>query len=73
MSDVVIVSKAAYDHQWVPEGRVPHGTVFTDEAYELHAGFTKEQLRDGAVPAVDWRGVSADLEQPKKAGRPKKV
>lgn len=73
MSDIVIVSKDAYDFDWVPEGRVPHGTVFTDEAYEAHAGVTREALREGSVAAVDWRGVSADLQPKKGPGRPKKV
>ena len=74
MSDIVIVSKDAYDFEWVPEGRVPHGTVFTDEAYEQVQGASPEALAPNAVPAVDWRGASSDSVAVKKGpGRPKRV
>lgn len=68
MSDIVIVSRDTFrnghgDH-------VPYGTILIDEDDLMSADTDSfESLQDGAVPAVDWRGI--DSTPPKRRGRPK--
>ena len=83
MSDVEIVSADWFrnGHAEADSGRVPYGTIFhdddTEQRDEQHG---IEGLRDGAVPAVDWRGVDSDQsvksvkQDPvkRKPGRPRK-
>jgi hypothetical protein len=69
MSDIVIVSRDTF-RNGVAE-HVPYGTILSDDDDMLAADTdTFESMFEGAVPAVDWRGI--DSEQPVKRGRPRK-
>jgi hypothetical protein len=76
MSDVQIVSADAWRNGWRDEGHVPYGTVFADET-DFSENQTMEGIREGAVPAVDWRGVDQVDTVPgpakRKPGRPRKT
>lgn len=78
MSDIVIVSKEQFHNG--NNDRVPYGTVLDDSAY-LADNDTIEGVMEGAVPAVDWRGIDqvdtmpgpSPKDEPvkRKPGRPK--
>lgn len=74
MSDIQIVSASAFENEWQADGVVPYGTVFEDEA-DLADFDTFEGIQDGAVAAVDWRGIdqidSAPGPVKRGPGRPK--
>ena len=77
MSDVVIVSKDQFQNDF--GDRVPYGTILDDSA-DLSDNETIEGMFEGAVPAVDWRGVDQVDTVPgpkppvvkRKPGRPRK-
>ena len=73
MSDIVIVSASTFRNGYAPAGHVPYGSILddSDEVAESD-GRTLESFYDGAVPAVDWRGID-DEPTPVKRGRPRKV
>ena len=83
MSDVVIVSRDQFRNGVA--GHVPYGTILLvddDDVLESSDQDTFESMFEGAVPAVDWRGVDQVAEPvesfsekkttPKKRGRPPK-
>ena len=55
MSDIVPVSKDAMHTPY--EGRVRYGAIFADEDVVSDEGQAFEASVEGAVPAVDWRGL----------------
>ena len=74
MSDIEIVTADSFRNGWRSEGVVPYGTVFVDETNDSE-DHSFEGIQDGAVLAVDWRGVDqVDTEigsAKRKPGRPK--
>lgn len=80
MSDIEIVSASYYrnGHMEADSNRVPYGTYFEDDVYQVGDRHNIEELFEGAVPAVDWRGLDTVAEDPvkepvkRKPGRPKK-
>ena len=68
MSDVVIVSRDQFRNGHAPNGHVPYGTILDDDDdMELADDVTFESMHDGAILAVDWRGV--DSPAPKRTPR----
>lgn len=76
MSDVVIVTRDTFRNGYA--GHVPYGAVLDDddENGAVPAGLHSfESMFEGAVPAVDWRGVDQvdSVPGPKRRGRPRKT
>lgn len=72
MSDIVIVSRDQFRNGH--SGHVPYGTILADDD-DLQAADSDvfESFFEGAVPAVDWRGIDQEAVVPRKLGRPKKA
>ena len=72
MSDVVIVSRDEF-RNGVNPNVVRYGAILDDDT-EASEDHSFEGLMDGAVAAVDWRGIDqVDTPVGPKRGRPKKV
>jgi hypothetical protein len=74
MSDIVIVSRDQFRNGH--SGHVPYGTILADDDEMLPADSdTFESFFEGAVPAVDWRGLDSEpapVKPKAQRGRPKK-
>lgn len=73
-TDIVIVSRDQFRNGH--SGHVPYGTILADDDDEMLSADSDvfESFFEGAVPAVDWRGIDSEpqVTQPKR-GRPKKA
>ena len=76
MSDVVIVSRDEFRNAGANPNTVRYGAILDDDQDVTDPQYW-EGMQDGAVAAVDWRGidqVDTPIGPPKrKPGRPKKV
>lgn len=78
MSDIVIVSKDQFVNGHAPDGHVPYGSILVDDEDMVESDSQSfESMYEGAVLAVDWRGVDqVDTEIgpiKRKPGRPRKA
>jgi hypothetical protein len=71
---IVIVSRDQFRNGH--SGHVPYGTILADDDDEMLSADSDvfESFFEGAVPAVDWRGLDTEVAEvsKKKPGRPKK-
>lgn len=70
MSDIVIVSRDTFRNGHAEH--VPYGTILDDDDDMVEADQDSfESMFEGAVPAVDWRGIDSVTPAPPRRGRPK--